>query len=85
MIKAASNPFLNDDDLGPILYDIQHILVNAMDWKVTFTPRNATQAVHSLAKLACSLTNNVIWMKEYPKTVLDVILTDKFCIGLYDE
>lgn len=71
MVKAASNPHLNDDDLGPMIHDIQHMLANAMDWKVSFTPKNANQADHVLAKLACSITNDVIWMGEFPNIILE--------------
>lgn len=61
------------------------MLALAQNWKVVYIPRNANRATHGLAKLACSLPNDLIWMGECPKVMMDVILEDKLCIGLFDE
>lgn len=60
VVNVASNHMLSDDILNSILYDIHYMLERAPNWKVIYTPKLANQAAHVLAKLACSLSHDVV-------------------------
>lgn len=48
------------------------------------TLRYANWASHGLAKFACILSNDVIWMEDSLDSIMDVILEDKLCLNLFD-
>lgn len=60
------------------------MLERAPKWKVIYTHRLANCAAHALFTLACLLSHDVVWMEECLDQVLDVVLEDKLCIGLFD-
>lgn len=85
VVDAASSHLPRYDALGPIFFDIHHMLDRAHNWTVIHTPRYANRATHGLAKFACILSTDVIWMEDSPDSILNVILENKLCINFFDE
>lgn len=85
VVTAAANLLPRNDAIDLILFDIHWMLEGAQKWSISHTPRQANQAAHGLAKLACNMSNDVVWMEDAPTSILAVILEDKLCIDLFNE
>lgn len=56
VVKAACGLKVGNKVLGPInVYDIQNLLLSHPDWTVNYAPQKSNIAIHTLAKLACTL------------------------------
>lgn len=85
MITATNNTTLVGDDLHFIIFDIKKIIQQVPGWTLIFSHREANQAVDALAKIACNLDKDVIWMEEYPPSVTTFIQNAKLCNPFIDE
>lgn len=61
----------------PIICDIHHLLRKVSSWKIHFVYRDANRAAHMLAKLACNLVEDQIWIEHYPYIVTELIQVEK--------
>ncbi|KAE8076819.1 hypothetical protein FH972_015444 [Carpinus fangiana] len=51
---------------GQIIQDAQQVLQYCMEWKATHVPRAGNGVAHSLAKMALSVGQEVIWQDDFP-------------------
>lgn len=71
------------NDLHRILWDIKMLLRQEPEWSLTFCYRDANRAAHLLAKTACNIAEEHVWMEEYPPIVDVAVLADKLCNSCY--
>lgn len=55
------------------MHDVQLLLSLAPFWKVTFTYREDNCVAHVLAKYACNMGDDQIWVDEVPHVISDVL------------
>lgn len=85
VIKAMNNRKIIDDELSPIVFNISIMVQQARGWKFHCVNREANRVAHVLAKFACRLTSQRIWMEEYPPRASHFDLADKHRIKLLNE
>lgn len=54
-------------------------------WKRKFTYREANMIAHMLAKFACYLFEDQIWMEDKPSFISDVLREEKTFVEEFDE
>lgn len=79
VIQAMHRKKIWDDILSPIIFYILHLLNCNLCWTVVYDSRGANNSVHYLAKLACNLNIDSVWIEECPEDILPVVLADKLC------
>lgn len=60
-------------ELRPIMFNIQELLKQHTRWRIQFVYRDANKSAHNLAKLACNLVYDIIWMEECPNPVMPFV------------
>lgn len=58
----------NSFELSPLIYEIKCLMQNNSFWVMKFAYRDTNAVAHCLAKLACSLSREMVWLikkKEY--------------------
>lgn len=73
MVTAANNALLAEDDIYLNIFDVHHMLLQAKGWSVHYNHHSTNRAAHSLAKLACNVTSDTIWIEKYTPSLDDVI------------
>lgn len=68
--------------IRPIIFDIRNLLQLHTDWKISFTHREANFVAHILAKMACNVSSDCIWIEECPSNVRSYVLLDLPCDSL---
>lgn len=81
VVTVANSINLAKDDLCLIISNVQHMILKAQGWSVQYSHWSTNRVTHNLAKLACNITSNYIWIEEYPPSIDDVIQLDKLCIA----
>lgn len=64
VIEAANKTSLSENELCTIMHDIYYLLSLAPNQKITFTFRDVDHVAHILAKHACILGDDQIWIEE---------------------
>lgn len=77
MINSISSP---SSFVTSIIVDIHQLLLNFPYWYVVFSHRETKMVAHHLAKLACSIFYDDIWVDECPSNVMSFVMFDKHCI-----
>lgn len=71
VVKAVNSPQASNTKLNPFIFDIQLLLLQNSDWQVCYAHKGANQVAHVLAKLACSVEFDRIWIEQCPSIVHD--------------
>lgn len=85
VISTSNSTTLVGDKLHSIIFDIRELLQQTPGWTLLFSYREANKAANALAKLACNLAKNVVWMENCPFSVVVFIKEDKLCNLVVDE
>lgn len=66
--KSPSNT-----ELCSIMFDIHFLMNLAPNWKVILTYQDANRIAHLLAKHACNVGENHIWVEESPFVISEIL------------
>ncbi|XP_042944640.1 uncharacterized protein LOC122278525 [Carya illinoinensis] len=64
---------------GVVIEDIRSLLKDNMSWSVNFIHREANNVAHSLAKMALTCDEEIVWMEEGPPQIMNAVLKEKYC------
>lgn len=70
-------------DIRSIIFYIRNLLQHHSDWTVTFTCWESNKVGRILAKMACTVNSDCIWIEDYPGLVMSSILLDMLCNHLH--
>lgn len=76
VVNAVNLKELSLSVMYPIVYDIQVLLHNHPHWRVQINQRNSNKVAHNLAKLACTMQKNSIWLGEFPMQIRSCVIDD---------
>lgn len=79
VVNATNFPKDSRDELTPIIHDIHFMMQQSQGWQVHFHHRETNRVAHNLAKIACSLNCEKVWMEKCPSLILNMVLEDKLC------
>lgn len=65
-------------NIRPVIMDIRKLLQLHLDWSINFILREANNVAHLLAKLACSVSFDFIWIEECLGHVMRCIVRSPF-------
>ncbi|XP_042973040.1 uncharacterized protein LOC122304840 [Carya illinoinensis] len=66
-------------DYVVIIEDTRRLMKNNMSWSVNFIHREANNLAHSLAKMALTCAEEIVWMEEAPPQIMSSVLREKYC------
>lgn len=76
VVEAATSTKAPDSKIYPLIYDIHQYLRRHLMWKVQYVHGVCNQVAHNLARLACKVHGDSIWMEECPMQVMSFVLAD---------
>ncbi|KAG6639485.1 hypothetical protein CIPAW_10G104100 [Carya illinoinensis] len=79
VVKVVNSLEVNWEWHGQLIEDLKAILHNRGNWKVVHVKRSCNNVAHSLAKLALNASEELVWMEDHPKEVLENVVFDKQC------
>lgn len=77
IVNVVNSPQTLDDVMRPIIYDICCLLETTQGWHVQFALRKSNRVTCSLAKYACNILGECIWMEDCPSSIRNLVLKDK--------
>ena len=83
VMKAISSPGVNSSRLGLIYEDIQCLAAGLRSFFVSCVRRSANFVAHSLARYACQIDNDVIWLEKIPQPALEALYLFGFMFFKY--
>lgn len=84
LIMEVKSPTRSSCELYYVLHDIRVLLNQAQGRSLLFCYHEANSASHSLAKIACNLGEDCVWMEDYPSHI-ESVLANKLCLITVDE
>lgn len=73
VIEVANHEKPLDAELFSVIHDIHCLMELAPSWKIVFIYRAANRTAHLLAKSACTLDEDQVWLEDIPSFISDVL------------
>ena len=82
VIKAISSPAVNSSRLGLIYEDIRCLAAGLRSFSVSCVRHSANFIGHSLARCACQIDNDVIWLEKIPQPTSEALYLDSCSLNI---
>lgn len=76
-IKASVSLDPSSSEVSLVVHDIRIFWHAQPGWQLRFDYRETKMVAHELAKLACTISQDQIWMESVPANVENFVTNDK--------
>ncbi|XP_042969095.1 uncharacterized protein LOC122301780 [Carya illinoinensis] len=79
IVNAVNSLEVNWEWHGQLIEDLKALLKNRRNWTMSYVNRSCNSVAHSLAKMALSVSEELVWMEDHPQEILKNVIFDKLC------
>ncbi|XP_059434317.1 uncharacterized protein LOC132167380 [Corylus avellana] len=77
VVKVLRNEEVWLGSYGHVLQEAKQKLCQCMEWKVSHVHRQGNNVAHSLAKLALTIQQEILWTDNFPLCIRELVITEQ--------